>query len=71
MLMSRRAAGGPRSPRWTTACTWSSRVGSPSSPQVGWRTNGVSTNGAAAEVMSFDGLGKEVHPGTFGKVKVG
>ena len=29
------------------------------------RTNGVSTNGAAAEVASFDGLGKKVRPGTF------
>ena len=29
------------------------------------RTNGVSTNGAAAKVMNFDGLGKKVSPGTF------
>ena len=35
------------------------------------RTNGVSTNGAAAEAMNFDGLGKKVRPGTFGKIKAG
>ena len=28
------------------------------------------TNGAAAEVINFDGLGKKVRPGTVGKVKV-
>ena len=33
------------------------------------RTNGVDTNGAAAEVMHFDRLGKKVRPGTFGKIK--
>ena len=35
------------------------------------RTNGVSTNGASAKVMSFDGLGKKVRPGTFGMIEVG
>ena len=35
------------------------------------RTNGVSTNGAAAKVMNFDRLGKKVRPGTFGNIKVG
>ena len=35
------------------------------------RTNGVDTNRAAAKVMNFDRLGKKVHPGTFGKTKVG
>ena len=35
------------------------------------RTNRVNTNGAAAKVMSFDGLGKKVRPGTFGNIKVG
>ena len=35
------------------------------------RTSGVSTNRAAAKVTSFDGLGKKVRPGTFGKIKVG
>ena len=34
------------------------------------RTNGVNTNGAAAEVMNFDGLGKKVRPGAFWKIKV-
>ena len=32
------------------------------------RTNGVSTNGAAAKVMKFDGLEKKVRPGTSGKI---
>ena len=35
------------------------------------RTNGVNTNGAAAEVMNFDRLGKKVRPGTFGNIQVG
>ena len=35
------------------------------------RTNGVNTNGAAAEVMDFDRLGKKVRPGASGKIKVG
>ena len=35
------------------------------------RTNGVDTNGAAAKVMNFDRLGKEVRPGTLGKIEVG
>ena len=30
--------------------------------------NGVNTNGAAAKVTTFDGLGKKVRPGTFGKM---
>ena len=34
-------------------------------------TNGVNTNGAAAEAINFDRLGKKVHPGTFGNTKVG
>ena len=34
-------------------------------------TNGVSTNGAAAEVMDFDRLGKKVRPGTFGRINKG
>ena len=32
-------------------------------------TNGVNTNGAAAEVINFDRLGK-VRAGTFGKIKM-
>ena len=40
--------------------------------RVGWlRTNGVSTDGAAARVMNFDRLWKKVLPGTFGNTKVG
>ena len=35
------------------------------------RTNGVSTNGATAKVISFGRLGKKVRPGTFGKIEVG
>ena len=35
------------------------------------RTNRVNTNGAVAKVMNFDRLGKELRPGTFGKIKVG
>ena len=35
------------------------------------RRDGVSTSGAAAKVMNFDGLGKMVHPGTSGKIKAG
>ena len=35
------------------------------------RTNGVSTDGAAAKVMVFERLGKKVRPVTFGKTKVG
>ena len=35
------------------------------------RTNGINTNGAAAEVMNFDRLGKKVRPVTFGKIKAG
>ena len=35
------------------------------------RTHGVNAHGAAAKVMNFDGLGKKVRPGTFGKTKVG
>ena len=34
------------------------------------RTNGVSTNGAAAKATSFVGLGKKVRPGAFGRIKV-
>ena len=34
------------------------------------RTHGVNANGAAARVVNFDGLGKKVRPGTFGKIKV-
>ena len=41
------------------------------SPTYPWfRTNGVSTNGAAAEVMNVDRLGKKVRPGTFGNIKI-
>ena len=35
------------------------------------RTNGVNTNGTAAKVMIFGGLGKKVRPGTSGNIKVG
>ena len=35
------------------------------------RTDGVDANGAAAKVMNFDGLGKEVSPVTFGKINAG
>ena len=31
---------------------------------IGCGQNGVAANGAAAKVMSFDGLGKKVRPGT-------
>ena len=37
----------------------------------GLRTNGVSTNGAAAKIINFDRLGKKARPGSFGKTKVG
>ena len=33
------------------------------------RRNGVNTNGAAAKLMTFYRLGKQVHPGTFGRQK--
>ena len=33
--------------------------------------NGVNANVAAAKVMQFESLGRKVHPGTFGKMKVG
>ena len=33
------------------------------------RTNGVNTDGAAAEVRNFDRLGKKVRPSTFGKIQ--
>ena len=32
---------------------------------------GSTLNGAAAKVISFDGLGKKVRPGTCGKIQVG
>ena len=35
------------------------------------RTNGVNTNGAAAKVVDFDGLGEKVRPDTFGGIRVG
>ena len=35
------------------------------------RTNGVYTNGAAANVINYDRLGKKVRPGTFEKIQVG
>ena len=35
------------------------------------RTNGVNTNGVAAEVMIFDRWGKKVRPGTFANIQVG
>ena len=35
------------------------------------RTNGFNTNGAAANVMNFDRLGKKVRPGTFGNIQIG
>ena len=41
------------------------------SDDVWLRTNGVNTNGAAANVMNFDGLEKKVRPGTFREIKVG
>ena len=42
------------------------------SPGSAWlRTNGVSTNGAAAKVMIFDRLGTNARPGTCGNIKVG
>ena len=34
------------------------------------RTNGVNTNGAAANVKMFDRLGKEARPGTFGNSRL-
>ena len=40
-------------------------------PVVGWRTNGVSTNGALQKSSILTDLGKKVRPGTFGKTKVG
>ena len=33
-------------------------------------TYGFNTNGAAARVNDFDGLGKKLRPGTFGNTKV-
>ena len=39
---------------------------------VPWlRTTGVNATGAAAKVWTFDRLGENVRPGTFGKIKVG
>ena len=35
------------------------------------RTTGVNTNRAAAKGMTFDRLGKKVHPGTLGNIKIG
>ena len=35
------------------------------------RTNWVNTNGAAAKVLNFSRFEKRVHPGTFGKIKLG
>ena len=35
------------------------------------QTNGVNTHGAAAKVINFDRLGKNIRPGTLGKTKVG
>ena len=35
------------------------------------RTNGVNTNGAAANGFNFDRWGTKVRPGTFGKINVG
>ena len=47
-------------------------LGGTTAPLTCWlRTNGVNTNGATAKVTNFDGLGKEVRPGTFGNIKVG
>ena len=44
--------------------------GYPAASCFGYEQMG-STNGAAAKVMSFDILGKNVRPDTFGKIKVG
>ena len=35
------------------------------------RTNGVNANVPAANVMNFERLGKQVRPGTVGKIEVG
>ena len=42
-----------------------------SSSSIWLRTNGVSTNGAAAKVTNFDRLGEMLRPGTFGKTLIG
>ena len=40
--------------------------------EVRWlRTNGVNTNGAAANVINLARLGRKVRPGTFEKIEVG
>ena len=54
-----------------TSTAWTP-TGTSSSPlTMPWlRTNGVNTNGAAEEVIIFDGFGKKVRPGTFGNIKV-
>ena len=38
---------------------------------IGHGQMGVNTNGAAAKVNNYDGLGKKVRPGTSGEIKVG
>ena len=49
-----------------SSSTW--RLGNLGCGRIGW----ILINGAAAKVMNFDRLGKQVRPGTFlGKIKVG
>ena len=54
-------------PRSAAVSAVASRMADP----IWLRTNGLNTNGAAAKIMNFDRLGKNVRPGTFGKIKVG
>ena len=67
----RRRASAPSCSRRPSCCTRCPRCPTATRWWPWLRTNGVNTHGAAAKVMNFDRLGKKVHPGTFGKVKVG
>ena len=46
------------------------RLGRVAHARVGRRRNGVNTNGAAAQVVNADRLGKKVRPCTFAKIKL-
>ena len=65
MCALKAACGKHREPRLSRPPVWRPVV------PFWLRTNGVSTNGAAAKVMTFDRLGKRVRPGTCWEIKVG
>ena len=60
----------PDTPHGLPICISSSMFSSVNT-LFGLRTNGVDTDGPAAKVIIFEGLGEKVRPGTFGKIKVG